>query len=287
MKGESCMIYLVLAIASSAAVALLMRLSGKYSKHATAMLASNYVVCCLLAALFTSFEGITLQTEGMPMALGLGALNGVFYLAGFVLLKWNIQRNGVVLPATFQKLGVLVPTFVSIAVFHEALQPVQGVGIAAAVAAIILLQGKSDAKQAGSIWGLIALLFGGGMGDAMSKIYEEIGPAPLNDQFLLFTFISALILCVLLCVVRKEKPDRWDALFGALIAVPNYFSARFLLLSLGEVPAVVAFPSFSAGTIIAVAVAGVLFFKEKLSRRKLIALGLVLAALVLLNLKTA
>ena len=278
------MIYLLLAIASSSAVAILMRLSGKYSKHATAMLASNYVVCTLLGALFTDFTGFTLRTEGLPTALGLGLVDGAFYLAGFVLLKWNIQRNGVVLPATFQKLGVLVPTLMSIIVFRETMQPVQGVGMAAAVAALLLLQGKGEKKQGGSIGGLIALMLVGGMCDAMSKIYEEIGPAHLSDQFLLFTFASALILCVLLCVWRKEKPDMWDILFGAVIAIPNYFSARFLLLSLVALPGTVAYPSFSAGTIIAVAAAGAIFFKEKLSRRKLLALGLILAALVLLNL---
>ena len=74
-------------------------------------------------------------------------------------------------------------------------------------------------------------------------------------------------------------------LCGLAIGVPNYMSARFLLLSLTTLPGVVVYPSFSVGVIIAVALVGVLCFREKLSRRKLIALGMILAALVLLNLK--
>ena len=94
----------------------------------------------------------------------------------------------------------------------------------------------------------------------------------------------ALILCGVLCIFRRQTLCWQDALFGLLIGIPNYFSARFLLLSLAQLPAVVVYPSFSVGTIVLVTLAGVLFFKEKLSTRKWIALGVILGALVLLNL---
>ena len=58
----------------------------------------------------------------------------------------------------------------------------------------------------------------------------------------------------------------------------------FLLLALTQLPGVLVYPSFSVGTIIAVTLAGLIAFREKLSRRKLAALGMVVAALVLLNL---
>jgi multidrug transporter EmrE-like cation transporter len=60
-------------------------------------------------------------------------------------------------------------------------------------------------------------------------------------------------------------------------------SARFLLWALREVPAVVVYPSFSVGTIIVVTLVGVAAFREQVEKRKLAALGLILGALVLLN----
>ena len=45
----------------------------------------------------------------------------------------------------------------------------------------------------------------------------------------------------------------------------------------------VVYPTFSVGTIIAVTIVGVLAFREKVGKRKLIALGMILGALVLLN----
>jgi len=65
--------------------------------------------------------------------------------------------------------------------------------------------------------------------------------------------------------------------------VPNYFSARFLLLSLSAVPAVIAYPTYSVGTIVLITLVGRLCFGEKLSRRQIVAMGVILAALALLN----
>ncbi|MBQ2955742.1 MAG: DMT family transporter [Clostridia bacterium] len=277
------MIYLILAMVSSMLVAVFMRLSEKYSRGGTGMLAVNYVMCCALSLAFSGSINLFPASEELPSALMLGGINGVLYLAGFVLLQWNISKNGVVLPSTFMKLGVLVPTVISMIVFGEQPGAAQIIGILMAVAAIILING-GEKQKTGSAPGLVLLLLAGGSGDVMSKVYEEIGPAALKDQFLLYTFMTALILCAALCIAKKQSFGWKEALFGLLVGIPNYFSARFLLLSLKDVPAVVAYPSFSVGTIVLVTVVGVLCFKEKLSRRKMIALGVILVSLALLNL---
>ena len=277
------MICLFLAMLSSMLISVFMRLSEKYSRGGTGMLAVNYIVCCSLSLAFSGSVQLFPAAEGLPAALALGSVNGLLYLMGFVLLQWNISKNGVVLPATFMKLGVLVPTLLSILAFGETPSPAQIAGILAAVAAILLIQGRGK-QETGSVWGLIALLIAGGGGDAMSKVFEEIGPAALKDQFLLYTFMVAFILCSLLCILRRQSFTWREALWGIIIGVPNYFSARFLLLSLSDVPAVVAYPSYSVGTIVLVTLVGVLLFREKLSKRKIAALGVILVSLALLNL---
>jgi len=277
------MLYLVLAVFSSMMISVVMRLSEKHVQNKTAMLAVNYVVCCAVAMLVGGSLELFPRVEGLAMGVGLGAINGILFLAGFMLLQWNISRNGVVLPATFMKLGVLVPTIMAITVFGEKPGAAQIAGIVAAIAAIILIQGGGK-QEAGSSLGLIILLLCGGSADAMSKIYEEIGPGALREQFLLYTFATALILCIVICAFKRQRIAPADLIFGALVSIPNYLSTRFLLLAVGEIPAVVAYPSYSVGTIIMVTLAGLIFFKEKLSRRKLLALGIILAALALLNL---
>ncbi len=278
------MLYLILAVLSSMLINVFMRLSEKHSRHPLSMLAVNYLTCGVMAVLFTGRLELFPKMEGLPVTLALGAVCGVLFLAAFLLLRWNVGKNGVVLPATFMKLGVLVPTILSIVVFGETPRLFQLLGIAAAVIAILIIQGKGESEESGSTLGLVALLLAGGMSDSMSKIYEELGSTALKDHYLLYTFGVALILCVALCLIKKQPLKGKDALFGLLIGIPNYLSARFLLLALGQLPAVVVYPSFSVGTIVLVTIAGVLFFGEKLNRRKWIALGIIMSALVLLNL---
>lgn len=277
------MFYLILAIVSSALISVLMRLSEKYNRSGMAMLAMNYLMCCVLGVAFAGgTELLPLGAEGLGITMFLSAVSGILYLGGFVLMQWNIRINGVVLPSTFMKLGVIVPTAISILAFGEEPRLTQALGMLVAICAIFLIQGKNE-KGAGSVLGLVALMLCGGGGDVMSKVFEEIGPASLKNQFLLYIFIVSFVLCTALCIIKRQKPALADVLFGLAIGIPNYFSARFLLLSLSEVPAMIAYPSFSVGTIVVVALAGTLCFKEKLGKRKLAALCVILVALILLN----
>ncbi len=277
------MLYLILAIVASMLISIVMRLSENYSRNNLPKLAVNYVMCCLLSLVFSGTTTFFPAHEGLPLTLLLGVICGVLYLVNFLLLQWNIQRNGVVLSSTFMKLGVLVPTLFSIVVFGETPKAVQIAGIFLALAAIVLMQGGTTARGASTL-GLLTLLVLGGSADCMSKIFEEIGSPDLQNQFLLYTFGTALLLCVALCLYKKQKLSLQDCLWGLGIGIPNYFSARFLLLSLETVPAVIVFPSFSVGTIVLVTLVGMLCFKERLTTRKWIALGIILGALVLLNL---
>ena len=278
------MVYLVLAMASSMSVSVIMRLSESHVKNDVSMLALNYLMCTLLALAYMGSPGALFGAGGSGFAVGLGILNGFLYLGSFLLLQWNIRENGVVLPATFMKLGVLVPTVMSIAIFREVPSPFQAVGFLAAIVAIVMIRFERGAGRAKSALGLVLLLLGGGATDATSKIYEELGEPLFKNGFLLCTFIVALALCATLCVVRRQGLAPVDAAFGLLIGIPNYFSARFLLLSLASVPAVVAYPMYSTGTIALVTLIGVACFGERLSRRQAAAMGIILAALVLLNL---
>ena len=246
------------------------------------MLACNYLMCTVLAA---SFAGaVPLPREGVAFTVGLGLVSGAMYLGGFLLLQWNIARNGVVLSATFMKLGVLVPTAMAMLIFGERPGAVQMAGMLLAFLAILLINLERGSQKAASRAGLVLLLLVGGSTDATAKIFEELGQAPLKDTFLLITFVTALLLCMAVCIARRQSLTGADLLFGLLIGAPNYFSSRFLLLSLNDVPAVIAYPTYSVGTIVLIALLGVWLFHERLSRRQTLAMGMILAALALLNL---
>ena len=84
-------------------------------------------------------------------------------------------------------------------------------------------------------------------------------------------------------VYKKERPGMREIFFGAAIGIPNFFSSKFLLLALGDLPAVVVYPSFSVATMLITTLVGVFFFKERLTKFQWLALAVIVAALVLLK----
>jgi drug/metabolite transporter (DMT)-like permease len=277
------MLFLCLAILSSSAISLLMRISSDKISAKLSMLGVNYLVCTLISAGYCGFELLCPGVEGFSTTLLLGFVNGILFLGGFVLCQWNTQKNGIVLTSIFMKLGLLVPMVLSVFLFRELPTWTQGIGFFLALAAILVINLKKESGRTGSRWTLPVMLLMCGGADAMSKVFEVFGSAALSDQFLFYTFAVALILCILMVLFKGERPGIRELLFGTAMGIPNFFASKFLLLSLGDLPAVVVFPSFSIATMLVATLAGVALYKERLGKLQWIALAAIIAALFLLN----
>ena len=280
------MFYLILAIACSSMVQIVMRLSTDRIKNNMSLLAVNYVVCTLIAACYTGFDKLLpLGAAGLGPALGVGFGQGLLFLMAFIWLQMNNRRNGIVLSASFMKLGLLVPMAVSIFLFGEKPGTLHIVGFVLAIASIILINYEpKGTSQASFKIGLISLLLIGGLGDTMAKLYQEWGTTDLSAQFLFYTFASALILSLVLVIWNKERPGKMELLFGVLVSFPNYFSSKFLLKALDQLDAVIVYPCYNVATIFLATMAGLWLFHERLKKRQWIAIGIIIVALVLLNL---
>ena len=275
------MVSLLLAILSSSLVSVCMRFSDKRVNGRFSMLAVNYLVCTFLGALYARGNIFCVSASGFGTTFALGIIAGALYLLGFVLLQRSIRKNGIVLSSLYMKLGLLVPIVLSLVLFRELPSALQCIGFLVAVAAIVLLNLQKEAK--GFTMSLLFLLLAGGCCDAMSKIYEHFGSAMLSDQFLFFTFLFAFLPCSVLALRKQEAPGVRELLYGALIGLPNFFSSKFLLAALTKLPAVVVYPTFSVATLLVVTLAGRFLFREQLNRRQRIALGMILLALIALN----
>ena len=276
------MIYLILAILSSALVSITMRASEKYITNKMAMFMSNYASCIALSAAFMDWKNASTGL-GVP-ALALGVISGVLYLVSFIFLKYNMQHNGIVLSSTFMKLGVLIPTIMAVVVFQEMPKWTQVLGICISILAIVIIHFEKEALQESNkkIWLLILLVLSG-FTDSMANIYEQVGNPEGKDGYLLITFFTAFLLATIFACRDKNKITRKDLFFGMLIGIPNYFSARFLLLALGSVDAVLAYPMYSVATMIVITLTGILAFRERISRKKAVALAMIVVAVCLLN----
>ena len=279
------MIYLILAILCSAGVSIFMRASEKYCQGHYGILLMNYVVC-VLAGLILTGRGLT-QTDGkgMPVTIVFGVVTGLLYCGSFILLQWNVRKNGVILSSTFMKLGVIVPAVLAVVWFGERPGWNQGLGFILAITAILMIhleKGKIRTEKAYTI-GLLLLLLGGGLGDSMAKFYDVYGNPGLGSFFLMLSFLVSGIISGILVFRGGENITKYEVLFGVLIGIPNYFSARFLLWALADIPAVITYPTYSIAAMALIGAAGVLMFREKLTKRQWGAYLLVILAVGLLN----
>ena len=275
--------FLLLAFGSSALISIIMRMSSDKIHANRSMLAMNYFICAFLGAYYAKFNLWPARENGFSLVLGLGFVSGILFLVSFVLFQVNTKKNGVVLSAIFMKLGLLVPFVMSILLFGEMPTALQVIGFVIAIVAIIAINYQKDDTSSKFSLGLIFLLLIGGSADVMAKVFEEYGRAVFSDLFLFYTFAVALVLCIGLVIWKKEKPGKAEFIYGAIIGIPNFFSSKFLIAALKDVPAVIAYPTYSVATILIVTLTGVWVFKEKLNKRQWCALVAILVALVLLN----
>jgi len=279
------MFFLLLAICSSALLAIILKLSGSKSDNTYGVCLFNYMTASLIAFLFISDKNL-LTTGGT--VLGMGAVSGILYLGSLALYQININKNGTVLAAVFSKLGVIIPTAMGFIFFSETPSLVQILGILVAIAAIVVInyqKGDSEAKSGAKVQaaGLLLLLLVGGLCDSTSKVFEFIGDRKDDDRFMFFIFLFAGIFTLVPLIRSKKRIDLTTAICGIIIGIPNYFVTRFLLKALTEMPSFIVYPTYSVGTVILISLMSRIFFKEKLNKQQLIGVGLILVALVMLN----
>ncbi len=278
------MINLILAILTSSLVSIMMRVGETYVKENNiSLLSVNYFICFLLSLIYMGTGVVSIADEGIGTAIGLGILNGFFYIGSFVAFQYSVKKNGVVLSSIFMKLGILIPMILSIVIFKEVPTIRQLLGFVIALAAIILINFEKNSINVTFKLGLLLVLVGCGCADGMSKVYEELGTPEFEEQFLVLTFLLAFLISLAIVIVKKQRFGKNELLYGILLGVPNYYSARFLLKALGQVPAVVAYPTFSVATIALVSLTGVIAFKERFSKKQIMAIIIITVSIVLLN----
>ncbi len=280
------MFYLLLSILSSAMISIVMRLSEGNVKSKLCMIATNYVTCFFLSWGMTSFGNPFPNETGLAATIGMGTFNGLFYMLALILGQYSIAKNGVILSSVFSKIGALIiPLVVSILFFAEVPTIFQFIGFILSIIAIIIINyQKNESGNLGKFkWSLFGLLLTDGFAGIMAKVFNEIGNSKLDSNFLLYTFMTAFLFCFIIILLKKERFGKRELLYGVMIGVPNFLASRFVLLALKTVLAVVVYPAKGVATIAVISLAGVIMFKERLNKRQLAAMSVILVALVLLS----
>lgn len=287
------MIYLLLAILSSASIALVLKYFKEQEGNRYGIIIGNYLTCIIISLIMA--RSLNNITGAAPQTFVCGAVGGILFVLGLVFLQSSVKVNGATLTSAFSKLGVMVPLAFSFLLFKEQPGILQVVGIVIALLALILInspakndvQAKSKDKATYSFALLILTFLGNGLADSMAKVFEQVGPRDDDRVYIFFVFLTAAVISVALAFMEYRKTGKRlllkELLAGIAVGVPNYFCSFFLLGSLERLPSFLVYPIFSTGTILTVMLISNALFKERLSKKQLAAIGLILLALVMLN----
>lgn len=295
-------LYLILAVLSSALMAIILKIFSTEGENRYSILMGNYLACVIVGFLSLPEKSLILRMDGITLICSV--IGGFLFTAGLVSMQIGIRINGAALTAAFARLGLIVPLMLSIFTFRERPGILQIAGILLVLAALWVISSQPDEReQAGrretgrpeesersdraNIPVLLMTLLMCGASDAMAKVYEQVGERAKDELYYMCIFLTAfLITCVLAYHEYRKTGKKVSGrmmLAGLAVGIPNYYSSFLLLKALVHLPAFIVYPCFSTGAILVVTLASALLLHEKLNRNKLAGLVLIMAALVLLN----
>lgn len=289
------MIYLILAILFSTGVFVAMRLFERFGLDNHQALMWNYVFAtCTGFVVCESFETVP-QLVAEPW-FGLSILTGFWFIFTYLLMTSSTQRSGVTVTSLSSKLSVVLPILAGVIWLGEKLNFVSSLGIALALVALVLVVGGRNNKTVNNqssekkSW-IVALLpvfifFGTGTGDILMKVTEQQNTEGDLGFMIAFIYFVALVFGVIIVawdIARGKSKWQWkSAIGGVCLGVINYFSTYCVYNSMRYFDNVVLFPIYNIGVVSFTALIGWLCFKEKLTWKNYLGLGIAIIAVILI-----
>lgn len=278
------MSYLLLTIAANVVMIFVMRHSEHQQGNRYAVTVFNYITGIAVSLCLLGGRWPQSDAPGVGLAVGLAFSNALCMVGCMLLIQYSILKNGAPMTTTFNRLGILIPTVLSILLFRETPSMLQVAGLAAAAFAIAYLSGGRSGSRITAPLGLALVFVVGGLIDFHSKVYNIFGQSALQEFYVLSTFVLSFVISLVLLLWKNRRISPRDVLCGILVGLPNQAVTFCMVKAAAILPAYVVFPVYSAAVILAVNVINFLMFREKPTVRELRGTAIIAAALVLLNL---
>lgn len=281
--------YLILSIFFSSFIFVIFKLFARFQVQTLFAIIVNYVVACLVGLVFYQGE---IDIQALPAKTwfwGTLAL-GILFIVVFNLMAATSQKLGVSVASVATKMSFVLPAILGVFLYQEELNAIKITGIVFAIFAVYLAamkQTKDSFKPAMLLLPFMVFL-GSGVIDASIKYFQE-GHVP-EKEFALFSalvfFFAGIIGLVFILIKAIRQPIHIkfkDVLGGVALGVPNFFSIYFLLLALGYngLSSASIFTANNVGIVIVSTLLGISLFKEKLSVKNWMGIGLAVLSILL------
>lgn len=278
------MLFLILSIICSVTVGIIFKVSRKKEVSSIQIVASNYALALLLCYFFFKPNLNEISTAA---PWGIYSAIGILLPSIFLFLAASIKHMGIVKTDAAQRLSLFIPILAAWLLFGEEFNRLKIIAFALALPALLLIMAKPSANAQNKWIYPAVVLLGFGLIDILFKQIALFTNLPYTTS-LMVVFTIALVIMILAVIyellIKKAKLKPINLLFGALIGVFNFGNILFYLKahqSFADNPSTV-FAGMNMGVIILGSFAGILLFKEKLTKWNFLGLFLALIAIVLI-----
>jgi drug/metabolite transporter (DMT)-like permease len=281
--------YLALSILFSSLIFVVFKLFVRYKIQTLYAIITNYVIACLVGLIF--YQG-ALDILTLPLKSwfwGAMAL-GVLFILVFNIMAATSQKLGVSVASVATKMSFVIPAILSVVLYNDEMNGIQYFGIVIAILAVYL----ASMKQAAESFHFSALLLpflvflGSGIIDSAIKYFQQAHVSEAEFALfssLVFFFAGVTGLCFMIVQSFKHPIKiNFKNIFGGIaLGVPNFFSIYFQLRALGYegLSSASIFTVNNVGIVILSTLFGITFFKEKLSAKNWLGIGLAVLSIVL------
>jgi drug/metabolite transporter (DMT)-like permease len=281
------MFYLVLSIICSVSVGVIFKISRRYEICTTQIVTWNYALALGLCYLFF-VPNLAPVTASAPWEIYLPLM--LLLPSVFMFLAISIKHMGIVKTDVAQRLSLFIPILAAWLIFKEDFNTLKIVGLAIGFPAILFILAKKSDQNNGNKWAYPAIvLVGFGIIDILFKQVALYNVIPYTTSlFVVFagSFAISLLTVVYQVIIREVKLRIINFAFGTLVGIFNFGNILFYLKAhkaFSESPSTV-FAAMNIGVILLGSVAGILIFKEKISKYNYTGLALAVVSIVLIAL---
>lgn len=230
---------------------------------------------------------------------GVVAYQTLIYAAIYAILlifaQWfytaALAKGNTALCSTVYSLGFILPTLSGAILWAESFSFLDLLGIMCAISAVIVSGLKSQAKEKATksyyfIPLVIAMLASGGLG-IVQKLQQKSAYAEQKSIFLLIAFTLAAVISLIFSLFAKKQGD--PPFRRGKLAVASCIGVCFGCCNLlnttlaGLLDSAIFFPTLNIGVILLSMICGVIFFKERISKKEIVVLILGGVSILLLN----
>ncbi|NQW75849.1 MAG: DMT family transporter [Cytophagales bacterium] len=287
------MLYLVLSVVFSVLLLVNFRAHAKFQVDTRIAILLNYPVC-FLTAYFHQPSAIPFHWPSNVDTFLLMAM-GVGFVITFLLSGFSTQKNGMAPTSLANNISLVIPVLINLFILKTGgeINWSIALGLFFSFAAIYFCSPQLTSSDGVKpvVWLLLAVFVAYGLTNTLfsylnsSLTYFVGGTLPFIMMILIGSMLSSTIFLIWKSVNGTLNWNRNSVLAAIPLGLPNFLSFYFLLKALDAYQnnAAVVLTMYNLSVILLSALTAYVFFKERLTNRQWIGLGIGCVGIALLN----